>query len=74
MSLSQLFDLDPKVMTPEERREVVAKLRQAREDWIKEEEQARSAGRRAKTSKGVKRPKKKGKIDLSSLDLDINFD
>lgn len=75
-TLEELFRKDPEKLTDEDVEKIVSEMRAKRLSWAIEEQQAKSDGRRAKNSAGLKKPKpdsasKKSLLDGFTLDLTI---
>ena len=62
--LNDLMDKDPEALTRDEENIIIAQFRAARHTWAQEDSSAKTQGRRAKTSKGIK--------DLSTVQVDLS--
>ncbi len=62
--ISELFEKDPRLVTDEELDLIVARFREKRELFVKEEKEAKVKGRRTDMKQGVK--------SLDELDIDMS--
>jgi hypothetical protein len=53
MTLAELFSLNPREMTEENRLDVIRRLREARDKWNSEKFTAKAQGRKARPSRGL---------------------
>lgn len=71
LTLNDLMNKDPAELTREEENIIISEFRKGRAQWADEDRAAKTQGRRAKTSKGIK-DLSKVQVDLSDLDVSVD--